>query len=348
VQPIVLHILPHSGGGAENYLEQLAFLAVTQRRMELSPSRSPLGAGPSILARWPRIAAASRHADLVHVHGDVAAMLSLPIMRARPSVLTTHGLHFLRRSQGARLVLAHRALRSVVAASRRTICTSQAECDELGELLSAPLRARLVVVPNAAPRLTGGLDRAQARAQLELGPQTVVALFIGQLEVRKDPLTAVAAVSAAAAAGAPLALLVAGDGPLGAQVRAQAGPAVRVLGYRDDPDTLFAAADVLVAPSLREGQSLAVLEAMRAGLAVVVSDGVGNPELVGDAGVVVPAGDAEALEAALVRLAGDEGERRRLGAAARARYERDFTLERFQQRMAALYGELLGVRLEGP
>ena len=90
------------------------------------------------------------------------------------------------------------------------------------------------------------------------------------------------------------------------------------------------------------------VEAMRAGLAVVVSDGVGNPELVGDAGVVVPAGDAEALEAALVRLAGDEGERRRLGAAARARYERDFTLERFQQRMAALYGELLGVRLEGP
>ncbi len=348
MQPTVLHILPHRGGGVENYLAQLEFLALTQRRLELSSSRSPLGAGPSILVRWPRIAAASRHADLVHVHGDVAAMLSLPIMRARPSVLTTHGLHFLRRAQGARLVLARSAVRSAVSASRRTICTSEAERDELGEILPAALRARLVVIPNAAPRDSRGPDRAHARAQLELGPQTVVALFIGQLEDRKDPLTAVAAVSAAAAAGAPLTLLVAGEGPLGAQVRAQAGPAVRVLGYRDDPDTLFAAADLLVAPSLREGQSLAVLEAMRDGLAVVVSDGVGNPELVGDAGVIFPAGDTAALAAVLGHLAADDGERQRLGAAARTRYEQQFTLERFQQRMAALYGELLGVRLEGP
>ncbi len=348
MQPTVLHILPHRGGGAENYLEQLEFLALTQRRMQLSWSRSPLLGGASILAGWPRVAAASRHADLVHVHGDVAAMLSLPIMRARPSVLTTHGLHFLRRAQGARLALAHRALRSAVSASRRTICTSQAELDELGELLSATLRARLVLIPNAAPLLSAGPDRANARVQLGLEPETVVVLFIGQLEERKDPLTAVAAVSAAAAAGAPLALLVAGDGPLAARVRAQAGPAVRVLGYRDDRQTLFSAADVLVMPSRREGQSLAVLEAMREGLAVVVSDGPGNPEVVGDAGVVFPAGDAAALAAALTELAGDEARRRRLGAAAQARHAEHFALERFQQRMAALYGELLGVRLEGP
>ncbi|MGD1050007.1 MAG: glycosyltransferase family 4 protein [Solirubrobacteraceae bacterium] len=348
MQPTVLHILPHRGGGVENYLAQLEFLAVTQRRLELSSSRSPLGAGTSILLRWPRIALAARHADLVHVHGDMAAMLSLPIIRARPSVLTTHGLHFLRRAQGARLVLARGALRSAVSASRRTICTSEAERGELSEILPAALRARLLVIPNAAPRGSRGPDRAQARAQLELAPQSVVALFIGQLEDRKDPLTAVAAVSAAAAAGAPLTLLVAGEGPLAAQVRAQSGPSVRVLGYRDDPDTLLAAADLLVAPSLREGQSLAVLEAMRDGLAVVVSDGVGNPELVGDAGVVFPAADTAALAAVLERLAAEPGERQRLGAAARARYEQRFTLERFQSRMAALYGELLGVRLDGP
>jgi hypothetical protein len=61
VRSTVLHILPHSGGGAEIYLQQLAALPVTQRRMELSSSRSPLGAVPSIAVRWPRGAAATRH-----------------------------------------------------------------------------------------------------------------------------------------------------------------------------------------------------------------------------------------------------------------------------------------------
>ena len=346
----VLHILPHSGGGAEIYLQQLAALPLTQRRMELSSSRSPLGAAPSIALRWPRVAAATRHADLLHVHGDMAAILSLPMMRARPSVITTHGLHLLRRSEGTQLALARRATRAAISLSRRTICTSEAERDELSEILSSSLRARLVVVPNAppAPPQAGTPDRAHAREQLDLAPETVVALFIGQLEPRKDPLTAIAAADAAAAAGAPLILLVAGDGPLEGQVRAQAGPAVRVLGHRDDPETLFAAADILVMPSLREGQSLAVLEAMRDGLAVVVSDGPGNPETVGETGVVVPVGDPKALADVLARLAADEAERHRLGEAARARYESHNSLERFQRRMAEIYSELLGVRVDVP
>jgi glycosyltransferase involved in cell wall biosynthesis len=346
-QPSVLHILPHRGGGAEAYLDSLEPLPISQRRIALSSSRSPLGAGPSIVARWPVVAAAARHADLVHVHGDVAAVLSLPILHARPSVLTTHGLHFLRRARGARLALARRGLRAAVSASRRTVCTSEAEREELDAFLPAALRARLLVIPNTAPRSAGTPDRLRARAALDIAAETVVALFIGQLEERKDPLTALAAAGAAVAAGAPLLLLVAGQGPLEDRVRASAGPAVRVLGYREDPQTLLAASDILVMPSLREGQSIALLEAMRDGLAVIVSDGPGNPELVGDAGVVVPVGDAEALAAVLVRLAADADGRWRLGAAARSRYEEHFSLERFQARMAELYGELLGTRLAG-
>jgi len=347
VRPTVLHILPHRGGGAETYLDALESLPVDQRRLALSASRSPFAAGPSILVRWPRVALAVRAADLVHVHGDVAAMLSLPLLGARPSLVTTHGLHFLRRARGVRLRLARRGVRAAVAASRRTICTSELERQELAEFLPAALAARLVVIPNTAPLAAGAVERTLARAQLKLEPETVVALFIGQLEDRKDPLSAIAAATAAAARGAPLLLLVAGAGPLEPQVRALAGPAVRVVGYHADPQPLFAAADLLVMPSRREGQSIAVLEAMRAGLAVVVSDGPGNPELVGDAGEVVPVGDVEALAGVLARLAADGQERQRLGAAARHRYEENFSLERFRQRMAALYGELLGVGLDG-
>jgi glycosyltransferase involved in cell wall biosynthesis len=345
VQPSVLHILPHRGGGAERYLDALAPLPVSQRRMALSASRSPLGAAPSIAARWPAIALAARHADLVHVHGDVAAILSVPILSMRPAVLTTHGLHFLRRAQGLRHTAARRGLRAAVGACRRTICTSEAEREELGAFLSAALRARLVVIPNTAPRPAAAPDRAHARAQLGLAPDAVVALFLGQLEERKDPMTAVGAATAAAAAGAPLVLLLAGEGPLEDRVRALEGPVVRVLGQREDPQTLLAAADLLVMPSLREGQSIAVLEAMRAGLPVVVSDGPGNPELVGEAGIVFPAGDPQALAAVLVRLAADGEERRRLGSAARSRFAEHYSSERFQARVGGLYGELLGTRL---
>ena len=52
---------------------------------------------------------------------------------------------------------------------------------------------------------------------------------------------------------------------------------------------------MFVLPSEREGQALAVLEAMAHELPVIVSDGVGNPEAVGSAGVVVPLGDVAAL-----------------------------------------------------
>src|SRR5207248_4687947 len=97
------------------------------------------------------------------------------------------------------------------------------------------------------------------------------------------------------AAGAPVTLLVAGEGPLAGAVERQAGDGVRPLGRRDDPEALLAATDALVMPSRREGMSMAVLEAMGRGVAVVVSDGAGNPETVGDAGLVTPAGDEAAL-----------------------------------------------------
>ena len=72
-------------------------------------------------------------------------------------------------------------------------------------------------------------------------------------------------------------------------------------------------------PSEREGLPLSVLEAMAHGRPVVVSDGPGNPDAAGDAGLVVPVGDVDGLAAAMSRLAGDRAERARLGALGRRR-----------------------------
>jgi glycosyltransferase involved in cell wall biosynthesis len=341
----VLHVLPHRGGGAETYIDLLEGMeGYVHERAALSATREPLRSLPSIVRRWPGVAREARRADLVHAHGDVASSLALPLLRSRPSVVTTHGLHFLRRAGGPRASAARTAMRAVVGAAAQTVCTSTAERDELVALLGPAVADRLVVVHNgvALPPETGAEARRAARAALDVAGDDVVALYLGRLEERKEPLVAVEAAGRARERGAPVLLLVAGEGPLAGEVAARSGPAVRPLGQRADPDRLLAAADVLLLPSAREGLAMAALEAMAHGVATVVSDGPGNPEAVGDAGVVAPVGDIEAWTGVLVRLAADPDERARLGAAARARVAHEFSVERFLSGIAHAYDAALG------
>jgi len=334
----VLHVLPHRGGGAETYLDLLSGLdGYDQERVELSNARKPLMAAPLIVSRYPTLARRMRAADLVHVHGDAAALLTLPLLHRSPSVWTTHGLHLLRRRAGV-----SRGVRAAIDRTLVTICTSSAEAEELAQIAPG-LRDRLSVVLNGvepAPPADPALRR-DVRAELGIGDGEVTALFLGELESRKRPLDAIAAAQAARDEGTPIVLLVAGSGPLSGMVADQAGAGVRALGFRDDPNRLLAAADVFVLPSEREGLSFALLEAMGHGLAVVVADGPGNPEAVGDAGIVVGAGDTQALAGALTELARDRGRREALGVQARERVATELTPERLGAGVSAAYDRAL-------
>jgi glycosyltransferase involved in cell wall biosynthesis len=338
VTPRVLHLLPHRGGGAESYIDMLEGGRYAHERTAFSASRAWYLAPPSLAARVPLNARRARGFDLIHAHGDVASMLALPALRSRPSVWAPQGLHLLRRATGVRAALTRAGLRRVIAATGRTLCSSQAEVDELAALAGPDAQRKLAVIDNGVPlpQWPDDAGRRAARAELGLADDAVVALYLGQLEPRKDPLTAVRAARAVEG----LTLLVAGDGPLRADLEAEADAHVRVLGHRD-PGPLLRAADIFVMPSRREGQSLAVLEAMASGLAMVVSDGPGNPEAVGDAGVVVPVGDVEAWARELAGLAADAAERDRLGRAARHSAETRFAPERFRREVEAVYDELL-------
>jgi glycosyltransferase involved in cell wall biosynthesis len=323
----VLHVLPHVGGGAETYLRLLEEIeGFSQERVELAAARTPLSAAPSIAMRWRAVARRMSEADLVHVHGDATAILVLPLLGRSPAVWTTHGLHLLRRRPGVRPLV-----RAVMSRTQVTICTSAAEASEL-ERVAPGLSGRLRVVPNGVPLpdMAGRLARAQARRRLGLAEPELAVLFLGQLEQRKRPLDAVVAVQMARARGAAVTLLVAGTGPLLERVRERRDAAVRVLGFHEDPAPLFAAADSFVLPSAREGHSFALLEAMGRGLAVLVADGPGSAEAVGNGGLVFPTGDCETLARMLAMLARDPDRRRELGAAARERVRREFTPERLR------------------
>ena len=104
---------------------------------------------------------------------------------------------------------------------------------------------------------------------------------------------------------------------------------------------LYAESTVAVVPSLYEGFGLPAVEAMACGIPLVSSDGGALPEVVGDAGVVVPAGDHLALANALTELLSDANAREALGTKARARVEAHFSWDVCARRLVDYYRERL-------
>jgi glycosyltransferase involved in cell wall biosynthesis len=125
--------------------------------------------------------------------------------------------------------------------------------------------------------------------------------------------------------------------------RSPAKERIHVVGHRPDAPRLTAASDVFVLPSIkREGLARSLIEAMAYGVAPIVTDCGGSPELVidGDSGIVVPVRDAAALAAAIRRLYEDPALRHSLGAAARERIGSRFRIETTIEQTLALYREL--------
>jgi glycosyltransferase involved in cell wall biosynthesis len=131
---------------------------------------------------------------------------------------------------------------------------------------------------------------------------------------------------------------VAGAGALVEQVAA-AAPNVRYVGYFTDPRSYLAGLDVYVQASRREGLSLALLEAMRAGKPIVATD-VGDTRgalVDGESALLVPPGQPERLLEAVLTLRRDPALVIRLGRNARLRYEADFQMHRQHERFLHLY-----------
>jgi sugar transferase (PEP-CTERM/EpsH1 system associated) len=146
-----------------------------------------------------------------------------------------------------------------------------------------------------------------------------------------------------------LRLILVGDGPARAECQAlldQAGLASKawLAGNRDDTAELMRTMDVFVLPSLGEGISNTILEAMSTGLPVIATRVGGNPELVtaGETGDLFTPGDIETLANRILAYADDPARRMREGGAGRARIERDFSLAHMAQAYQAVYLAALG------
>jgi glycosyltransferase involved in cell wall biosynthesis len=123
--------------------------------------------------------------------------------------------------------------------------------------------------------------------------------------------------------------------------------AVHFLGPRHDVPELLNAMDIFVLPSYSEGVSLALLEAMAAGLPVIATAVGGLPEVVtdGENGLLIPPRDAGALAGALERLLSDPAWAQHLGANARAYVREHYSLDRLGREINEIYGELVERKL---
>jgi glycosyltransferase involved in cell wall biosynthesis len=145
-----------------------------------------------------------------------------------------------------------------------------------------------------------------------------------------------------------LRLVMVGDGPLRAEVQALLDAAsvadmAWLPGERHDIPDLLRGLDCFVLPSLAEGISNTILEAMSSGLPVIATNVGGNPELVseGKTGVLVPASDPEAMAEAIIAYAQDPEQAQAVGRAGRIEVERHFSLDAMVGAYQGLYDRLL-------
>ena len=178
--------------------------------------------------------------------------------------------------------------------------------------------------------------------------QALVIGAVGRLQTVKDQLNLVRAfvllLQARPEMTASLRLLIIGDGPLRREAqslleKAGAASLAWLPGARDDIPELMRAMDVFVLPSLAEGISNTILEAMATGLPVIATDVGGNGELVvdGETGFLVPAARPQDLADAIARYVNDAELRRRHGHGGRERVEREFSMEAMVARYVAIY-----------
>ena len=190
-------------------------------------------------------------------------------------------------------------------------------------------------------------DQHEARKVLGLPHEPIVMGTVGRLDPVKDHRGLIEAFHRLAGRR-DTQLLIVGDGPCRPELEHLASELglrgrVRLLGERDDINVILRALDIFILPSLGEGISNAILEAMATGLPVVATHVGGNPELVDDGvtGFLVPSRSTSSLAAALQRYLDDPGLKRHHGDAGRIRSLKEFSLSRMFAAYDALYSRAL-------
>lgn len=281
--------------------------------------------------------------EVVHAQCPRENVIALLAAKRLPGLRVVYTEHFTRRRGAAwRMIWRHFSPRN-----HRVIAVCREGRDVLIEGGCRPDKIRVIyngIEPEAHPRRSDRL-----RKELGLSDDACLIVCLARFDPEKGIDFLVRALAKLKTLTArPFCCAIAGDGPLLKDVRAQVRAAgleteVRLLGYRTDVPDLLASADLYVCSSERnEALSFAILEAMNAGLPLVVTDVGGNRDLAEAGGVcgrVVDYGDEAAFAGAILELMENDGLRRKLSAAATEKVARRFDLHKLALDVYETYKE---------
>jgi glycosyltransferase involved in cell wall biosynthesis len=274
--------------------------------------------------------------DVVHTHNEAPLIYGAPgawLAGIRGIIQTRHGRAF---GVTRRRISLYR-LASLLA--NRVICVSQD---------AAKLSARQGI--HRLSRVWNGidLDRFFYTGPRADGP----AVLVARLSPEKDVPTLLRAAALVAQELPTFRLEIAGEGPCLPDLQRLASELavnqqVRFLGEVRDVAALLESARLFVLPSISEGISLTLLEAMARGLPVVATRVGGNPEVVrdGETGLLVPSRSPQELAVAIRRIYVDPDRGRRMGLAGRQRVEQHFDVRRMVATYESIYRKLVNPKM---
>ena len=351
----VVHVAETIHGGVGTYLRVLLPYQVErygpQRVAVVVPQRhagdldAPPGVqistfaekGGRLLTAWRAYAGMSRllrqdGAAVVHLHSTFAGFscrLGLLFRRRRPRVVyCAHGWAFDR--DGRSTSIARFAERVLSSCTDAIVCVS--ERDRQSALAARIAKEKLIVIRNGLP----DLDPAAMAPEPSWPDSCLRLVFVGRLDRQKGLDVLLAAL---ARVRRPLHLHVFGERVVGEPFETAIPTNVELHGWADFEtiNAFLSGCDALVMPSRWEGLPFAAIEAQRAAKAVIASDVGGLPEIIenGATGILVPRNDIAAWTQTLQSVREDD--LAAMGARGRKRYERDFTAQRVDRELAALY-----------
>lgn len=285
--------------------------------------------------------------SLVHAHGSRAATNIMLVCRRLgiPYIYTVHGWSFHEGQSALIFKLRQLSERWLCSSARRVICVSTSNF-ATGRNAFGLDASRTTVIENGInlKRFDADGTYPDVRSELGLGANDFVVAFICRITAQKGPLDYVRAIEQASQSCPQLRGLMVGEGDMAAEVDAyiEAHGLSDIIirqPFRSDVPALLAAADVFCLPSLWEGLSIAMLEAMamRRPIVVTMTDGARDVIVDGQNALVVPPQHPSELAKAFLKYANDSDLCRRMGTAAHALVQQRFDAQRVADRVHEIY-----------
>ena len=241
-----------------------------------------------------------------------------------------------------------------VLASTKNICVSHSEAEKARQFHLAPQHKLVTIVNGMNPQpfldATQNGARLSLRKELNLDEDHLIIGNTGRLVPGKGNETLIESMVylQQLIPDRPFTLLLAGDGVDRDELeelidRLNVRDRVRLLGFYENIPAFLAGIDIFVTPSLTEGLSIALLEAMASALPIISSSIPPNAELIEheQTGLLVPVNAPQEIAQAVARFANEPALAQRCGNAARERALTDYTLDRMFQETWDLYTDLL-------